>query len=215
MYTAYRKCLICIICNNYGHTGNKQFRFKLHEVCLLWRPPFWNETVHSTFIPMTTRLSVTYSLHPWILTSCAGLLAWQQRRVMLVIHGWSFGQSLASSILILSREQYFTPSTTPGTSLVLSLLYARLQVKDWYKLLLPSSSLWSSNQELPILHLSWSAPPSVSAVCMCRASFTNNSCPQHSTTLQRLFLVEGVTTHPACYGQFFLCSHLQHFFGFV
>ena len=58
MYTACHKCLICIICNNYGHTGNKQFRFKLHEVCLLWRPPFWNETVHSTFIPMTTRLPV-------------------------------------------------------------------------------------------------------------------------------------------------------------
>ena len=143
---------------------------------------------------------VTYCLHPWILTSYAGLLTWQQRRVMLVIHGWSLGQQpLASSILILSRKWYFTPSTTPGTSLMLPLPYARLQVKDWYELFLPSSSLWSSNQELPILHLSWSTPLSVSAVCMCRASFTINSCPQPSTTLQNFFLVKGVTTHPAKY----------------
>ena len=67
MYTAYRKCLICIICNNYGHTGNKQFSFKLCGVCLLWRPPFWNETVLFTFIPMSTCYILPASLNTYLL----------------------------------------------------------------------------------------------------------------------------------------------------
>ena len=40
-----------------------------------------------------------------------------------------------------------------------------------------SSSKWSSNQELAVLHASQLKSSSEGVICMCRASFTNSSCP--------------------------------------